>query len=295
MEKKILITGATGNLGGLVIDSLLNKTAAKNIAVMLRSELHADVFESKGIEIRIGNYDDIESMINAFEGIGILYFVSGPDLEGRLVQHKNVVAAAIQAKVGHVVYTSFSRKDGHENHPLLTLAQGHIIAEDAIMASAIPYTILLNNYYMEVIPLFVGENILTAKNIFFPASEGKSGFIARRDIAELSAEILVTPGHENKVYEASGEVAYTFEEVAQLISEVSGTKIDYVSPTEIDFENTLKGYGVPQTGIEISVLSARAIVKGEFEKTSDTFRRITGKEPVSLPDFLKELYGAKLK
>lgn len=293
MNKKILITGATGNLGGIVIESLLKKTAANNIAVMLRNDKNAAAFSSKGIDVRIGDYNDIAAMSSAFKGIDKLYFVSGPDLEARLIQHQNVVAAAIEAKVTHIVYTSFSRKDGSEHHPLHTLAQGHIIAEKAIKDSGITYTILLNNYYMEVIPLFVGENILASKTIFFPASQGKSGFIARKDIAELSAEILTTSGHENKIYEASGEQAYSFEEVAQILSEVTGTVINYISPSEDDFEKALKEYGVPQYGIELSVLSARAIVEGEFEKTSTTFQRITGREPITLPDFLQEIYGSK--
>lgn len=144
---------------------------------------------------------------------------------------------------------------------------------------------------MEVIPLFVGENILTSKTIFFPALQGKSGFIARKDIAELSATILTTSGHENKIYETSGEHAYSFEEVAQLIAEVSGTEISYISPAEQDFEKALQEYGVPQYGIELSVLSARAIVEGEFEKTSTTFAAITGKKPTSLTEFLQEIYG----
>ena len=292
MDKKILITGATGNLGSLVVDLLLQKTKPENIAVMVRNEKDIAAFSKKGIDARIGNYDSKGSMVSAFKDIDKLYFVSSPDLEGRLTQHENVVDAAKEAKVGHMIYTSFSRKDGSADHPLLTLAQGHLVAEEAIKRSGIPYTFLLNNYYMEVIPLFVGENILSSKTIYFPALEGKSGFIARRDIAELSAEILTTTGHENKIYETSGEKAYTFSEVAKIMSEVTGTHINYVSPEEADFVSTLKEYGVPDEGIEISVLSAKAIVKGEFEKTSDTFSTITGRNPISLVDFLQEIYGS---
>lgn len=108
MDKKILVTGATGQLGGLVVESLLKKTAAENIAVMIRDDKDAAAFSSKGIDVHIGDYDDVAAMSSAFKGIDKLYFVSGPDLEGRLIQHQNVVAAAVAAKVEHVVYTSFS-------------------------------------------------------------------------------------------------------------------------------------------------------------------------------------------
>jgi len=116
---KILITGATGKLGGLVLDSLSTKTAKENIAVMLRNDKGAEAFSNRGIEVRIGNYDDTVSMVKAFKDIDKLYFISGPDLEGRLTQHKNVVAAAIEANVGHIIYTSFSRKGGRKPIPCL--------------------------------------------------------------------------------------------------------------------------------------------------------------------------------
>jgi NAD(P)H dehydrogenase (quinone) len=290
---KILITGATAKLGGLVLDALFTRTAKENIAVMMRRDKGAEEFSNKGIEVRIGNYDDTASMVQAFKGIDKLYFISGPDLEGRLTQHKNVVAAALEANVGHVIYTSYSRKGGPEAHPLFTLAQGHIVAENAIKDSGIPYTLLLNNYYMEVIPLFVGENILQSKTIYFPAAHGKNGFIARNDIAELSAVILTTTGHEQKTYEVSGEQAYGFEEIAKLISEVSGITINYISPSEQDFEKALSGYGVPPALIELSSLSAKAIVAGEFDKISNTYERITGRKPTSMIKFLQHQYGDK--
>ncbi|OCB78313.1 NAD(P)-dependent oxidoreductase [Flavobacterium piscis] len=291
MNNKILITGATGNLGGLIVALLLQKTKAENIAVMLRNDKHAEKYSNMGVDIRIGDYDNQASMTQAFKGVDKLYFISSPDLEARLVQHKNVVEAAKEAKVGHIIYTSFSRKDQSAGHPLFTLAQGHLITEEAIIESAIPYTILLNNYYMEVIPLFAGENILSSKTIYFPALDGKSGFVARKDIAELSVEILVTEGHENKFYEVSGEKAYSFEEVAELISVSSGININYVSPMEEDFKKALKDFGVPDYAIELSVLSAKAIVEGEFEKTSDIFHNIMGKKATSLSEFISEKYG----
>jgi len=143
---------------------------------------------------------------------------------------------------------------------------------------------------MEVIPLLVGENILQSKTIYFPAGHGKSGFIARQDIAELSAVILTTPGHEQNIYEVSGEQAYDFEEVAELISEVSGVQVNYVSPSVTDFIEALKGYGLPPDMIELSTSSARAIVEGEFDKTSDIFKQVTGEKPTNLRSFLQQLY-----
>ncbi|MBW2961047.1 SDR family oxidoreductase [Mesonia aestuariivivens] len=291
MEGKILVTGATGNLGGLVIDNLLEKIEANQIAALVRDTNKAKELNAKGIDVREGNYDDVASLTEAFKGIEKLYFVSGGDLENRPQQHLNVVEAAEKAGVKHVIYTSFGRKDESENSPIYLVAKGHLAAENALKSANLDYTVLKHNLYMEVIPLFAGENLLESKTIFLPAEEGKTGFMARKDMAKIAAKILTNSGHENKFYEVSGTKAYTFTEVAQLISEVSGKEINYVSPSPEEFVKTLQGYGVPQPAIDITLMFAQGTAQGEFNKTASTYKDLTGNEPTSLKEFLKEVYG----
>ncbi|HIB36386.1 SDR family oxidoreductase [Mesonia sp.] len=291
MKGKILITGATGNLGGLVIDALLSKIEANQIAGLVRDTNKAEALQAKGIDIREGNYDDESSLEKAFSGVEKIYFISGNDLDKRVDQHKNIVAAAEKAGVEHVVYTSFGRKDESENSPIYPVAKGHLAAEDALKNASLDYTILKHNLYMEVIPLFAGENLLESKTLFLPAEDGKTGFMARKDMAVLAAEILTGEGHENKTYEVSAEKAFTFAEIAALISEVSGTEINYVSPNPEEFAKTLKGYGVPQPAIDMTVMFAKGIAQGEFDETATTYRDFTGNEPTSLKTFLADTYG----
>ena len=291
MKGKILITGATGNLGGLVIDALLSKIEANQIAGLVRDTNKAEVLQAKGIDIREGNYDDESSLEKAFSGVEKIYFISGNDLDKRVAQHKNIVAAAEKAGVKHVVYTSFGRKDESENSPIYPVAKGHLAAEDALKNASLDYTILKHNLYMEVIPLFAGENLLESKTLLLPAKDGKTGFMARKDMAVLAAEILTGEGHENKTYEVSAEKAFTFAEIAALISEVSGTEINYVSPDPEEFAETLKGYGVPQPAIDMTVMFAIGIAQGEFDETATTYRDFTGNEPTSLKTFLADTYG----
>lgn len=291
MNGKILITGATGNLGGLVIDALLSKIEANQIVGLVRDPNKAEALQAKGIDIREGNYDNESSLEKAFSGVEKIYFISGNDLDQRVAQHKNIVAAAEKAGVKHVVYTSFGRKDESENSPIYPVAKGHLAAEDALKNASLDYTILKHNLYMEVIPLFAGENLLESKTLLLPAEDGKTGFMARKDMAVLAAEILTGEGHENKTYEVSAEKAFTFAEIATLISEVSRTEINYVSPNSEEFAKTLKGYGVPQPAIDMTVMFAKGIAQGEFDKTATSYRDFIGNEPTSPKAFLADTYG----
>ena len=291
MKGKILITGATGNLGGLVIDALLTKIEANQIAGLVRDPNKAEALQAKGVDIREGNYDDEGSLEKAFQGIEKIYFISGSDLDKRVAQHKNIVAAAEKAGVKHVIYTSFGRKNESENSPIYPVAKGHLAAENALKNAPLDVTILKHNLYMEVIPMFAGDNLLESKTLFLPAEDGKTGFMARKDMANLAAEILTAKGHENKTYEVSGNKAYSFSEIATLISEVSGTEINYVSPNADEFTETLKSYGVPQPAIDMTLMFAKGIAQGEFNETASIYKDLTGNEPTSLKEFLKELYG----
>ena len=293
MKRKILVTGATGKLGGLVVEALLKKTDAANIVVMVRDKAKARNIQAKGIEVRTGNYEDVASLTKAFKDIGKIYFVSGNDLEKRVEQHKNVVKIAEEVNVDHVIYTSFGPSDYSENSPLYDVAKGHLIAEESLKNSGLTYTILKHNLYMEVIPLFAGENLMESRAIYLPAEDGKAAYMARKDMAVLAAEILTGTGHENKIYEVSGERSYSFKEIASLITEVSGKEINYVSPSVEDFQATLESYGLSAPAIAMTVMFAKGIAQGAFNKTSTTFKDLTGKEITPLKTFLKEVFGSE--
>ena len=287
----ILITGATGHLGGATIDFLLKKNPGA-IAALVRDESKAGELKAKGIEIRVGDYDDRSSIVNAFKGVDKLFFVSANDVNKRLEQHKNVVNAATEAGVKHIIYTSFIRKDETDSSPLGILGTSHVETDKLIKASGIPYTIMLNSLYADVLPMFFGEKVLET-GIFLPAGEGKVGYTVRRDIAEAAANILTGVGHENKEYVISNTENYSMADAAKLLSELAGIKISYSNPTAEIYKTVLSKGGVPVEIINVMASFSEAIRQGEFETDHTDLDKLLGRKPVGLKEFFKSIYFSK--
>ena len=290
--KKILITGATGELGKLIIDKMVEQNAAAGISALVRDPGKREAFKDSGITLVRGDYDDYSSLVQAFKGIDTLMFVSASDIPKRLKQHENVINAAREAGVGQVVYTSFERRNETASSPIAMVSEAHLRTEQLLRDYGIAYTILRNNLYMDYLPMFLGEKVLESGTIFLPAGEGKAGVALREDMAGVAAKILLDGGHHNKSYHISGEAAYSFGEIAAMLSDITGKTIRYVSPERAEFEKVLREAGVPEGAVAVSAAFAQAIREGELDKTSGDISAITGKKPVALKAYLSEIYGA---
>ena len=287
----ILITGATGHLGNLVLKYVQQYAPATPLAILARDKSKTDEFENTDIDIRLGDYDDYSSLVQAFTGIDKLYFVSGSDIAKRIKQHENIVNAAKEAGVNHIIYTSFIRERDLENSPIPLVAEGHLKTEDLIKKSGLNYTILKHNIYMEVIPMFIGEHILEDKTIYLPAGEGNCAFLSREDMAKAGAIVLTTKDHANKEYNITAEEAYSYKDVAEIISEVTGKDIQYVSPSQEEFKATLKENGVPDDIIGMMAGFSEATKIGEFKQTSHDVTNLIGEKPTKLKEFLRSVYA----
>lgn len=293
---KILITGATGGLGSAVAGFLKEKTGTENIAVLVRdaSGDKAKQYVEQGFEVRTGDYGDPESLTKAFTGMEVLYFVSSNDLEARINQHKNVVAAAKEAGVKHILYTSTVRKDESAAAPLHVVVNAHAQTELFIKESGLNYTLLRHNLYHEVIAMFVGAKaqLLQSKVVYLPTGNGKTAFVSRNDFAEAEAIILANPAlHQNKVYEFNGSEEVTFAEIATLLSGITGEQISYVSPAVDEFEQTLASFGLPAAIISLVTMFSLGIANGEFNQQTDDLAHILGRKTLPVADFLKEVYA----
>ncbi|NLP58319.1 SDR family oxidoreductase [Lutibacter sp. B1] len=288
--EKILITGATGLLGSSTIKYLLNKgVEAKNIYALVRDTKKAENLVEKGINLKIGNYDDYPSLVEAFKEIDKLFFVSGSEIPKRVAQHENIVKAAKEAKVKHIIYTSFQRKNETETSPIVTVAEAHLKTEDLLKNSGINYTIMKNNLYMDIIPMFIG-NVLETGTIYQPAADGKVAFVLRDDIAEVAANILTTTGHKNKEYDITANEAYSYNDIAVMISEITGKTINYISPSVEEYRKTLTDAGVPNEIIGMTIGFSLAQAQTELDQTANIFENLLGRKPVSLQEYLKKVY-----
>ncbi|RYY71791.1 MAG: SDR family oxidoreductase [Chitinophagaceae bacterium] len=288
----ILITGATGHFGKATIQHLLNNgIPAKNIAALVRDENKAADLKSSAVNIVVGDYDDKASLVKAFSGIDKLLFVSGSDVVKRGEQQKTVVAAAKEAGVPYILYTSFERSTEDGSSPVAFIAGSHLETEKDIKASGIPYTFFRNNLYADFIPMFIGEKVLE-NGVYWPSGEGKLSAAVRDEMAEAAAKVLASDGHEGKEYFISTEENVSFKDVADIISEASGKEVAFISPTQAEYKATLTAAGVPSEYVNMFAGFAEAIRQGEFETRQHDLSRLLGRKATSVKEFLAGQYKA---
>jgi len=196
----ILITGATETFGEATIDFLLEKGARLGtIAALERERKKAVDLLLKGIIVRIGDFDNYASLVDAFERVDRLLLFSGTDSEKHRQQHENAIKAAKEAGVKHIFYTSYERENETENSTAAFVASTRSYAEKLIKESGIPYTIFGNNVYTDTLPFYLNEKI-SKTDIAFPTEQTPAAFTLRSDMAEAMANALMSEGHENKEY-----------------------------------------------------------------------------------------------
>lgn len=233
----IAITGATGQLGRLVVSALKRRAPADSLLALVRNPAKA---ADLGIAARAADYTQADSLVSALQGVDTLLLISSNELGQRAMQHANVIAAAQQAGVKRVVYTSLLRADTST----LNLAPEHVATEQALKASGLAYTILRNGWYTEN---YTGSvpGAVAGGAFMGSAGEGRIASAARADYAEAAAVVLTTPGHEGKTYELAGDTAYTLADLAAELSRQTGKAIAYRNLPEADYAAALAGFGLP--------------------------------------------------
>jgi NAD(P)H dehydrogenase (quinone) len=277
---KIGVTGATGQLGRLVVEKLKQKVAAETIVALVRTpEKAADL----GVEARAFDYTKPESLAASLEGIDKLLLISGNELGQRLPQHKAVIEAAKQAGIKQIVYTSIL----HADTSALGLAGEHLATEVAIKASGLAYTILRNGWYTEN---YTGsaKGAIGAGAFIGNAGDGKIASAARVDYAEAAAVVLAGEGHENKTYELAGDEAYTLTQLAAEISHQTGKTIPYNNLTETQYADILKSFGLPAGLAEMLADSDTGASKGGLFDDSHVLSKLIGRPTTPLAKVLAE-------
>lgn len=287
----ILVTGATGHLGAMAIEKLLNEgVSPREIVALVRDMNKAGNLTAKGINIRIGEYDNYTSLQAATKGIDKILFISSSDMyNDRLVQHKNLIDAAVENQVKYIVYTGIDIRD-YETTVIPHVTQIHKDTIAYLHAKNVAYTILSNTLYADVIPMFAGPDVLET-GIYYPAGVGKSPFLSREEMAAVAAKVITTEGHVGKEYYLAADKSYSFEDIATMITEVSGKKVQYHQPDREAYIATLEKNGV---GADMAAFLAgfgTSISLGELDTNRSDFERIMGRKPASLQSFIKQTYS----
>ncbi|MDJ1478868.1 SDR family oxidoreductase [Cytophagaceae bacterium YF14B1] len=286
----ILVTGATGGLGNATIQALLKKGfPANEISALVRDEHKAADLKSAGIQIKIGNYNEYDSLKTALVGVDKLLLVSSNEMVDRLVQHKNVINAALENGVKHIVYTGIDIVS-YETTVIPYVSQIHKDTADYLQEVGIPYTILDNTLYADSIGMFSGEKFLET-GIFFPAGEGKLPWVPKAEMGEAAAVVLTTSGHENKNYAITANVAYSFSEIAEILSEITGQEVKYLKPDAETYVEGLVKAGVPKEIASFLAGFGIAIGNGEFNTHRSDLEKLLGRKPMEIKAYLTEIYG----
>ena len=237
----IVITGASGQLGRLVIQSLLTKVPASRIVAAVRNPQKASDLAALGVQIRRADYTDSAFLDAAFQGAEKVLLISSSEVGQRLAQHRNAIDAARRAGVSLLAYTSLL----HADTSPLGLAGEHVATEAWLAQSGVPFVLLRNGWYTEnylaSIPPALQHGAFIGS-----AGEGRIASAARADYAEAAAVVLTTPGQSSKVYELAGDEAYTLAEFSAELSRQSGKAIPYVDLPENDYKAALIGAGLPE-------------------------------------------------
>jgi NAD(P)H dehydrogenase (quinone) len=236
----LVVTGATGQLGQLVIDALLKTVPAKQIIAAVRNVEKAADLAAKGVQVRFADYAQPDSLVSAFAGATKLLLISSSEVGQRFSQHQAVIDAAKVADVELLAYTSILAADTSP----LALAQEHKATEEYIAQSGIPAVILRNGWYSENY-LMGAPAALEHGVILGCAGAGKIASAARVDFAEAAAAVLTKPNQAGRIYELAGDQAYSLAQFAGYLSEVSGKPVVYNNLTEADYAAALEQFGLP--------------------------------------------------
>ncbi len=284
----ILITGATGNLGSSVVAQLLKKSDSSQFIATSSNVEGVEKLKAKGLHSRLANFSDTASLNEAFKGIDKLLLISTMD-QNRFEQHKNVIDAAKNQGVKHIVYTSLAIKD-IQTSGVKDLMISHFQTEDYIKASGLTYTILRNTMYADALTQILGENALN-QDINLPGGNGKVPYALRREMGEGTANLLLQDGHENKTYDIVGSASFGYKEIAATLSQLTGNKIHYNDIAEDDLKNFLKQIGLPDFAIYLHAGTLYDIKTAQYEIESNTLETLLGRPTASPTEFIKELFN----
>lgn len=279
MANKILVTGATGKVGGRAISALAAR--GEHVRAAVRDPQRAAQALPRAVEVASFNYERPETFTQAFADVNHILLIAPPG-EPRLAELlAPAVDAAAAAGVEHLVFISAMGVDANETLPLRQV-------ERRIEASGIPHTILRPNWYMQNLLGFLAASIKQQGAIYLPAGDARTSFIDTRDVGDVAAVMLSEPGHMGKTYTLTGPQSLTYDEVAAAIAQASGRPVQYVAVPEEMMREELSGQGWPGATIDFMLNMYRPVREGRCAAVTSAVADITGRPPIRLEQFVRE-------
>ncbi len=278
---KIAVTGATGQLGRIVVNKLKEKVDAQSIVALVRSTAKAN---DLGVQTREADYDKPELLAIALQGIDTLVFISGSEIGKRTVQHQNVIEAAKKAGVKKIVYTSLL----HADRSSFGIADEHVATENLLKQAGIPFTILRNGWYTENYGGSIAGG-LGAGTIIGSAANGKISSAPRKDYAEAAVAVATSQGHEGKVYELAGDEAFTMSDLAAEVSSQTGKSISYTNMPPNEYAAALVKAGFPEGVGQMFAGMDVATAKGDLFDDSHQLSKLIGRATTPLRAVVAEM------
>lgn len=273
----LAVTGSTGALGRLVVDDLAGRGVEQRLLVRDLGRA-PDLAGAVAVPM---SYADGAAVRRALEGATTLFMVSAAEAADRLDQHRTFVDAAAAAGVEHVVYTSFY---GAAADCVFTLGRDHYATEQHIRASGMAFTFLRDNFYLDLLPLFAGEDGVLRG----PAGDGRVSAVARADIARVAVAVLLDPAaHAGATYDLTGREALTLGDIARIVSEETGRPLSFHDETVEEAYASRLRWPAEQWQYDAWVSTYTAIASGEVAGVSDDVARVTGRPPLTLVELLR--------
>lgn len=278
----IAVTGATGQLGSLVIDSLLDKVAPSEIVAVVRDAAKTQALADRGIDVRVAAYEDRPALDAALAGVDKLLLISGNEVGQRLTQHTNVIDAAIANGVSLLAYTSVSAVDTST----LPVAPDHLATEQYLRSTSLNHVSLRNGWYHEnYLPA-----VATARQtgtVLTSAGDGLVASASRADFAEAAAVVLTTDAPLKDVYELSGDTAWSQAELAATIQDVIGSAVTVAPVTTEEHVAALTAAGVPAVWADFAASTDASIKDGELAATTGELSQLIGRPTTPLAHVLR--------
>ncbi|WP_370053633.1 SDR family oxidoreductase [Neptunomonas sp.] len=279
----IAVTGATGQLGRLVIHELLKTQPANSIIAAVRSPEKAEDLADLGVVVRQADYDQPATLATAFNGAKKLLLISSSEIGKRAAQHSAVIDAANASGVTLIAYTSLL----HADTSPLALAQEHVITEQKLAESGVPFVLLRNGWYTENYLASI-PSALEHGAFIGAAGNGKIASAPRADYAAAAAAVMASPQDQaGNVYELAGDTAYTLAELAHYLSETTGNTIQYQNLPEAEFAKVLVGAGLPEGFANILADSDAGAAKGALFDSSHQLSQLIGRNSKPMTESLK--------